>query len=184
MFYKYPKGSLEVITGPMFAGKSAELIKRIKIWKIAGVETTVFKPQFDTRFSEQDIVSRTGSKVQAISIQNPQEVWNFIDKNTQAVAFDEVHFFKIEICQEIIKMLHKGIRVVVSGLDMDFEGKSFDTTAELLALCDHALKLKAVCMSCKGQANMSYRKVNSKERHLLGDSEYEARCRICHKKKL
>ncbi|VEU70232.1 thymidine kinase [Mycoplasmopsis glycophila] len=183
MFYKYPKGSLEVITGPMFAGKSAELIKRIKIWKIAGVETIVFKPHFDVRFSEDEIVSRTGSHIKAISIQNSKDIWQFIQKDCQAVAFDEAHFFDKSITVEIVKLLNKGIRVLVSGLDMDFEGKSFDTVSELLAQADQILKLKAVCMQCRGQANMSYRKIASKERHLLGDSEYEARCRACHSKK-
>ncbi|WP_426460879.1 thymidine kinase [Mycoplasma hafezii] len=182
MFYKYPKGSLEVITGPMFAGKSAELIKRITIWKIAEVKSIIFKPNFDNRFAESQIVSRTGSQINAISIKDSKDIWNYIDKDIEAVAFDEVQFFDFNVVNEIIKLLNKGIRVIVSGLDMDFEGKTFNVVAELLALSDTVLKLKAVCMKCHGQANMSFRKIRSKERHLLGDDTYEARCRDCHRK--
>ncbi|WP_036452832.1 thymidine kinase [Mycoplasma buteonis] len=182
MFYKSPTGFLEVITGPMFAGKSAELIKRITIWKIAKVNAVIFKPAFDNRFKDDEIVSRTGSHIQAYTINNSNEIWKYISKDTQAVAFDEVQFFDENVSREILKLVNLGIKVIVSGLDMDYEGKTFSVVTELLGLCDSALKLKAVCMQCHGQANMSFRKINSNNRHLLGDDTYEARCRECHQK--
>ncbi|QZE12686.1 thymidine kinase [Mycoplasma sp. Ms02] len=183
MFWSDTQGSLEVITGPMFAGKSAELIKRLTILKIAKVNFMVFKPEFDTRFGEDQIVSRTGSNLKAISISDTNDVWKHWTPEINAVAFDETHFFKEDIYETVLKLIDKGVRVIVSGLDMDFAGKSFAITSELLAIADHVSKLKAVCMKCFGQASMSYRKVKSNQRHLLGDSEYEARCRKCHKEK-
>ncbi|UUM19980.1 MULTISPECIES: thymidine kinase [unclassified Mycoplasma] len=181
MYWKDTKGSLEVITGPMFAGKSAELIKRLTILKIAQVKFLVFKPDFDTRFGNDVIVSRTGSNVKAISIARANDIWKYWDDQIKAIAFDEVHFFDEGIFEVVEKLISKGVRVIVSGLDMDFAGKSFLITSELLAQADYVSKLKAVCMKCFEQASLSYRKVKSKERHLLGDSEYEARCRQCHK---
>ncbi|UUD35975.1 thymidine kinase [Mycoplasmopsis citelli] len=181
MFWKDTKGSLEVITGPMFAGKSAELIKRLTILKIAQVKFLVFKPDFDTRFGNDVIVSRTGSNVKAISLADAEEIWKYWNEDVKAVAFDEAHFFSESILEVIQKLISKGVRVIVSGLDMDFAGKSFAITSELLSQADYVSKLKAVCMKCFDQASLSYRKVKSKERHLLGDSEYEARCRQCHK---
>lgn len=183
MFWKDTKGTLEVITGPMFAGKSAELIKRLTILKIAQVKFLVFKPEFDTRFGDDVIVSRTGSNLKAISLKQPSDVWEYLTKDIKAVAFDEVHFFDESIFEVINQLISKGVRVIVSGLDMDFAGRSFAITAELLAQADYVSKLKAVCMKCYEQASLSYRKVKSQERHLLGDSEYEARCRQCHRVK-
>ncbi|QGZ97595.1 thymidine kinase [Mycoplasma sp. NEAQ87857] len=180
MFWKYPKGTLEVITGPMFAGKSAELIKRLTIWKIAKVEVMVFKPSFDQRFDQYKIVSRTGSNINAIVIKNSSEILPLITKDVKAVAFDEIHFFDQGVIQVIEKLLELDIRVIVSGLDTDYLGQPFEIVADLLARADTVNKLKAVCMKCLGEANMTYRKVASTERHLLGDDEYEARCRTCH----
>ncbi|TNK86591.1 thymidine kinase, partial [Mycoplasmopsis pullorum] len=93
MFLKYPDGTLEVITGPMFAGKSEELIKRIKILQIADVKTLVFKPEFDNRFSDIEIVSRNGAKVKAININNSEQILEFYEKDYKAVVIDEIHFF-------------------------------------------------------------------------------------------
>ncbi|SJZ43645.1 thymidine kinase [Mycoplasmopsis verecunda] len=182
MFWKLKQGYLSVITGPMFAGKSAELIKRLTTLKIAKVKFVVFKPEYDVRFSSDEIVSRTGSRLECIKIKSPQDIWKHIDFGVKAVAFDEVHFFDENIVDHIQELLNRGIKVIVSGLDMDFRGKSFNTTGKLLALADEITKLKAVCVKCYGQANMSYRKVKSEQLHLLGDAEYEARCRICHQK--
>ncbi|WP_025755431.1 thymidine kinase [Mycoplasmopsis cricetuli] len=181
MFWKDTKGSLEIITGPMFSGKSAELIKRLTILKIAQVKFIVYKPSFDTRFGNDIIVSRTGSNLKAISISNSNQVWDSWTNEIKAVAFDEVQFFDEEILKVITILINKGVRVIVSGLDMDFAGRSFTITRELLAQADEVTKLKAVCMKCYEQASLSYRKVKSQELHLLGDNEYEARCRRCHK---
>ncbi|WP_406614496.1 thymidine kinase [Mycoplasma corogypsi] len=180
MFWNKPKGTLEVITGPMFSGKSAELIKRITTWRIAKVNVVVFKPSFDVRFANDKIVSRTGSNLEAHAIDNGNEIWDYIDKDTKAVAFDEISFMEESVVTQIEHLLSKNIKVIVSGLDMDYTGKPFEVVANLLAIADKVTKLKAVCMKCRGQANMSYRKVNSTERHLLGDDTYEARCRECH----
>lgn len=179
MFWKDTKGSLEIITGPMFAGKSAELIKRLSILKIAQVPFIIYKPSFDTRFGENQIVSRTGSHLEAIAIDKADQIWATWDKKYKAVAFDEVHFFDKGIYDVINKLTNNGVRVIVSGLDMDFSGKTFHITSELMAQADDVTKLKAVCMQCFDPAMFSYRKIKSTKRHLLGDKEYEARCRLC-----
>lgn len=181
MRWKYDIGSLEVITGPMFAGKSNEIIRILNVNQIAGFKPLSFKPDFDTRWSVNHIVSRTGSKMETINLKDPKDIWNHIKKDTQVIAFDEVHFFDMSIVAEIQKLIEKKYKVIVSGLDMDYLGKPFEVVSQLCCLADKVKKLKAVCMNCHGVANMTYRKVDNNERNLLGDSEYEARCRNCHK---
>ncbi|VEU58846.1 thymidine kinase [Mycoplasmopsis gallinacea] len=176
-------GTIEIITGPMFAGKSSELIKRLTLYKIAKFEPIIFKPALDTRFSDSKIVSRTGSTFPAISINEPKEVLSHIDEKTEVIAFDEIQFFDKKIITIIEKLANKGIHIIISGLDMDFEGNPFENVAKLMAIADKVDKLKAVCMVCYAPAGMSFRKIDSKLRTVIGDDIYEARCRFCHKNK-
>lgn len=180
MFLKYPDGTLEVITGPMFAGKTEELLKRINILSIAKINTLIIKPRFDTRFSFDNIVSRNGKFVKAINIEKPSEILEHFDKSFKSVAIDEVHFFDDEIIDVINKLTNNGVRVIVSGLDMDYMMRPFGVVPKLLAIADEISKLKSVCVVCHSVAAFSFRKDNSTEIRLLGDNEYEARCRHCH----
>ncbi|WP_322900657.1 thymidine kinase [Mycoplasmopsis felis] len=180
MNLKRPEGTLEIITGPMFSGKTEELLKRLKILEIAEVNTIVFKPSFDVRFDENKIVSRTGAKTNAIVIKESSEILKHWNSEFKAVAIDEVNFLDDGIFKVIDKLVLNGVRVIISGLDMDYLRRPFGVTPGLLAIADDITKLKAVCLLCKSDAAFSFRKENNNNLNFLGDSEYEARCRKCH----
>ncbi|MCU9931515.1 thymidine kinase [Mycoplasmopsis felis] len=180
MNLKRPEGTLEIITGPMFSGKTEELLKRLKILEIAEVNTIVFKPSFDVRFDENKIVSRTGAKTNAIVIKESSEILKYWNSGFKAVAIDEVNFLDDGIFKVIDKLVLNGVRVIISGLDMDYLRRPFGVTPGLLAIADDITKLKAVCLLCKSDAAFSFRKENNNDLNFLGDSEYEARCRKCH----
>ncbi|WP_027334570.1 thymidine kinase [Mycoplasmopsis felifaucium] len=180
MYLKSGSGQLEVITGPMFSGKTEELLKRIKILEIAGIKTLIIKPQFDSRFSQNEIVSRTGAKINAINVNKASEILDYYDSSYKAVAIDEVNFLDESLMDVIDQLIYKGTRVICSGLDMDFLRRPFGIMPQVLAVADSVTKLKAVCLSCKSDAGFSYRKIQNNDTFVLGDSEYEARCRICH----
>ncbi|QSF13533.1 thymidine kinase [Mycoplasma sp. Mirounga ES2805-ORL] len=174
------KGWLEVITGPMFSGKTEELLKRINTLKWADIKTLVVKPNFDTRFSKTELVSRTGAKTEAINISNSKEILEKWNPEYKAVAIDEINFLDDDLPEVIEELLQKDVQVLVSGLDLDFLRKPFGITPAIMAMADEVIKLKAVCVKCKNPAGFSYRKISSQELNVLGDSEYEARCRSCH----
>lgn len=180
MNLKRPEGTLEIITGPMFSGKTEELLKRLKILEIAEVNTIVFKPSFDVRFDENKIVSRTGAKTNAIVIKESSEILKYWNSEFKAVAIDEVNFLDDGIFKVIDKLVLNGVRVIISGLDMDYLRRPFGVTPGLLSIADDITKLKAVCLLCKSDAAFSFRKENNNNLNFLGDSEYEARCRKCH----
>lgn len=180
-------GVIEVITGPMFAGKSEELLRRINRLIYAKKKFLVFKPNIDDRYSKDDIVSHQKRKYKAISISKSEEILDYITNDIQAVFIDEVQFFDekiVDICSDLAK---KGIRVIVAGLDMDFKGDPFKITSLLLAKAEYVTKLTAICVVCGKEATMTQRLVNgtpAKESDpiiLVGASEaYEPRCRHCH----
>ncbi|TDV24288.1 thymidine kinase [Mycoplasmopsis mustelae] len=180
MNLKRPDGILEVITGPMFSGKTEELLKRLKILEIAEIKTIVFKPNIDTRFDKNKIVSRTGAKYKAIVIKKSTEILDHWNNEYKAVAIDETNFMDDGIFDVIDKLVLNGVRVIVSGLDMDFLRRPFGVMPGLLAIADDISKLKAVCLQCKTDAAFSFRKDKNQELNMVGDSEYEARCRKCH----
>ncbi|MEE3928132.1 thymidine kinase [Mycoplasmopsis ciconiae] len=180
MYLKHRDGTLEVITGPMFAGKSEELIKRIKTLSIAKMRILVLKPHFDNRFGIDNIVSRNGEKIKAHNIKDSDDIYQVFDDSYDVVAIDEVHFFDEKIIQAIEYMVNKNKRVIVSGLDMDFLKRPFGIMPQILSIADEVSKLKAVCVVCHSAAGYSFRKFESLELNVLGDKEYEARCRHCH----
>jgi Thymidine kinase len=182
-------GRLEIITGPMFAGKSEELMRRINRAKIANKSVVVFKPDIDTRYSTVEIVSHSGAKCSAIPIP-PQILFGQLKgkypkiKETNVVAFDEGQFFGSqfpEICERLVK---EGKRVIVAGLDLNFRGEPFGPMPILLALADEVLKLTAICSVCGEPATRTQRLIGGKPASskspevLIGGKEtYEARCR-------
>lgn len=174
------KGWLEIITGPMFSGKTEEVLKRVNTLKWAGVETLVIKPAFDSRFSNSELVSRTGAKLPAINVRKSSEILTLWSPKYQAVAIDEINFFDDELMTVVEELLTKNVDVILSGLDMDFLRKPFGVVPRMIAIADEVSKLKAVCVVCKSPAGFSYRKVLNQDLRFLGDNEYEARCRQCH----
>ena len=156
----WKKGWIEVVTGPMFAGKSEELIRRIKRLEYAHKKTLVFKPKIDNRYSENEIVSHSKIKTRSINIETAQDILKYVDHDTEAVVIDEVQFLDHEIVHVAEDLANRGIRVIVAGLDRDFRGEPFQNMPELLALAEDVTKLTAICMRCGAPATRTQRLVN------------------------
>lgn len=180
-------GYIEMVVGPMYSGKSEELIRRLKRAKIAKQEVIVFKPSIDNRYSQEDVVSHSGVAIQAVAIDDLSKINDYITPDTQVVGFDEVQFFEQGIIDIVIELADKGIRVICAGLDMDFKAVPFGVIPELLARAEFIDKLQAVCVKCGDPATRTQRIIDGKPARyedpviLVGATEsYEARCRKCH----
>jgi thymidine kinase len=180
-------GWIEVICGPMFAGKSEELIRRIKRLEYAKKKTLVFKPSIDIRYSSNEVVSHSNLKTKSIAIKESKEILDYVDSSTFAIAVDEVQFLDKEIIYLAQKLALKGIRVILGGLDTDFRGEPFPITASLMTIAEDVLKLTAICVVCGAPATKTQRIINGKPAHYsdpiikVGAAEaYEPRCRHCH----
>ncbi|MGL5541243.1 MAG: thymidine kinase [Erysipelotrichaceae bacterium] len=187
MYRQYREGWIEVIAGCMFAGKTEELIRRIKVLEYAKKKIMVFKPMIDNRYSEDQVVSHAGSAVYSYSIKSAREIYDYLDDSVEVVAIDEVQFFDDEVCTIANALANKGIRVMVAGLDMDFRGEPFGIIPKLITMAEFVTKLTAVCTQCGAPATRTQRLVDGvpAKYHdpiiLGGASEaYEARCRHCH----
>lgn len=181
MYRKYPDGIIEIITGPMFAGKSEELIKRIRILGYAKIKTLVVKPTIGDRWSKEKIVSRSGDSATTITVKNAKTILQKWDETFRAVAIDEVQFFDKAIVDVALKLVNKGVHVIISGLDQNYLTKPFGIMPKLLAIADRVDKLAAVCFVCGNAASTTFRKTNDHNEIQVGDKEYEARCRACHR---
>ncbi len=187
MYQELQKGWVEVICGPMFAGKSEELIRRIKTLSYAHQKIIAFKPSIDNRYDKTAIASHDGEKYQAMAVKNVEEIEKNITPDVQVVAIDEVQFFGNPIVPLVEKLADKGIRVIVAGLDTDFRGEPFGPMPELLARAEFVTKLTAACTVCGCAATRTQRLVNGEPAKfddpviLVGAKEsYEARCRKHH----
>lgn len=180
-------GSIEVICGPMFAGKSEELLRRINRMVYAKKNFLAFKPSIDNRYSETEVVSHNKKAYKAISLSESKDIMKYLSKDLDAICIDEVQFFDLDIIKVIETFANSGIRVICAGLDMDFKGDPFPVTANLLARAEYVTKLTAICCVCGKEATRTQRLINgepAKETDpivLVGASEsYEARCRHHH----
>lgn len=180
-------GWIEVICGPMFAGKSEEVIRRVKRLEYAKKNALVFKPKIDNRYSDSEIVSHSKLKTKSINIVKARDVLEYVDDKTDAVVIDEVQFLDDEIIQVIDELANRGIRVIVAGLDLDFKGEPFSNMPKILAMAEDITKLTAICVKCGAPATRTQRIVNGKPAKksdpivIVGASEcYEPRCRHCH----
>lgn len=173
-------GWVEVICGPMFSGKTEELIRRLRRATVARRPVQVFTPAIDTRYAESQIVSHNGSRMASCSIASAQEILLKVEARTQVVGIDEANFFGTELVHIVDQLANLGKQVIVAGLDTDFLGRPFPPIPELLAIAESITKTLAVCMRCGVPAKHSQRLLESKELILVGASEaYEARCRRC-----
>ena len=172
-------GSIEVICGSMFSGKTEELIRRLKRAQIAKLNVEIFKPRTDTRYDETAVVSHDLNSIQSTPVESSSAIL-LLGTNTQVVGIDEAQFFDGEIVRVVQLIANQGKRVILAGLDMDFEGKPFDPMPELMAIAEYVTKVHAICMKCGDLAAFSFRLSNSKQKVMLGEKEsYEARCRKC-----
>ncbi len=187
MYKQYEEGWIEVISGCMFAGKTEELIRRIKVLEYAKKNIAVFKPAIDNRYSDDNVVSHAGSSVKSFAIQHARDIFHYIDNSIDVIAIDEVQFFDDEIVDICEYFADRGKRVMVAGLDMDFRGVAFGVMPRLFTSAEFVTKLTAVCSLCGAPATRSQRLIDGKPASyhdpiiLVGASEsYEARCRHCH----
>lgn len=184
---KHHTGSVEVIVGSMFSGKTDELIRRIRRAAIARQKVQVFKPSIDNRFGDDKVTSHAGSDFAAISIRFARQILEHLDGDTTVVAIDEAQFFDLEIAEIAQQLAGRGLRVIIAGLDTDFRGEPFGAVPVLMAQAERVDKLHAICMVCGEEASRTQRLVNGQPAHfndpvvIIGASElYEARCRQHH----
>ncbi|MBX2905808.1 MAG: thymidine kinase [Taibaiella sp.] len=173
-------GWIEVICGSMFSGKSEELIRRLKRVEIAGKQARIFKPETDTRYDKEHIVSHDASRIPCLPVASPESI-PALAVGVDVVGIDEAQFFDDSICDIADHLAQAGVRVIVAGLDMDFTGKPFGPVPALMARAEYVTKLHAICAKCGSLANYSYRKSQEQELFLLGERDlYEPRCRTCY----
>jgi len=175
-------GWIEVICGPMFSGKTEELIRRLRRAQIARQNVLVFKPAVDSRYHKEKIVSHSSLELDSVVVSKAADILARTGRDVHVVGIDEVQFFGpgvVDVCKTLAR---RGVRVVVAGLDQDYLGRPFEPVPELLAEAEYIDKTLAICVKCGNPANRSQRKRRSSKRVLIGASDsYEARCRRCHR---
>ncbi len=177
------KGSIEVITGPMFSGKTEELIRRVSRAEIAKIPYILFKPIFDNRYSDTEIVSHDNKRIEASPVLNAKEIMD-LSIGVEIVGIDEAQFFNKSLIDVCVNLANSGVRVVVAGLDMDYKSRPFQPIPDLLGVADKVTKLKAICIECKDDAAFTHRiNRNDGNKLILGEKNtYEPLCRMCHLK--
>jgi thymidine kinase len=177
------RGSIEVICGSMFSGKTEELIRRLKRVKIANQKLEIFKPAIDIRYDQVKIVSHDATAIHSTPVDHSKKILE-LAVDVEVVGIDEAQFFDADIANVCDQLAFRGIRVIVAGLDMDYLGNPFGQMPALLAKADYITKLHAICQQCGSMANYSYRKVAEGGQVLLGATDtYEPRCRKCYEAK-
>ena len=186
-YYNGKKGWVEAIVGPMFAGKTEELIRRVKRMDYAKKQYMIFKPAIDNRYSKTEIVSHNKKALKAISISHGSDIKRQLKKDTQAIVIDEVQFFDESLVKYAKELAEQGYRVICAGLDTDFRGEPFGIVGPILAISEKVTKLTAICSVCGEEATRTQRIINGMPAYyndpviLVGEKEsYEARCRCCH----
>ncbi|MFN4219457.1 MAG: thymidine kinase [bacterium] len=185
---KYEGGWIELIVGPMFSGKSEELIRRIKRSIIANQKVIVFKPSLDKRYEKDKIVSHNGIKIEAVIVDNPMEIYQK-SQNFDVIGIDEAQFFDSQLVEIVEKLADEGKRIIIAGLDQDFRGEPFSIMPYLMAIADSVDKLHAICVICGAVATKSQRLINGNPAPydsptiVIGATEtYQPRCRKCFQK--
>lgn len=175
-------GTIEVIAGSMFSGKTEELIRRLKRAKIARLKVEIFKPAIDTRYSTAEVVSHDENSILSTPVESSGNIM-LLTGDVDVIGIDEAQFFDAGLIDVSITLANMGIRVIIAGLDMDFKGKPFGPIPGLMAVADHITKVHAICMQCGDVAQFSHRLSQTDKLVLLGEkNEYEPLCRSCFTK--
>jgi thymidine kinase len=184
---KHTHGSIEVVCGSMFSGKTDELIRRLVRATIAKQKVQVFKPSIDVRYAVEKVTSHAGANYDATPVKSSTEILSRIEPDTTVVGIDEAQFLDADIVEVAQQLASRGIRVIIAGLDTDFRGEPFGPMPILMSVAEHVDKLHAICMVCGGEASRTQRLVNGNPARyddpvvIVGASEmYEARCREHH----
>lgn len=174
------RGSIEVICGSMFSGKTEELIRRMKRAKFAKQKVEIFKPCIDTRYSETEVVSHDHNVIPSTPIESSASIL-LMAEGVDVIGIDEAQFFDPGIVEVCRKLAADGYRVIIAGLDMDFEGTPFGPMPALMAIADDVTKVHAVCVRCGAPAYISHRLVEGKRQVMIGETDkYEPICRHCY----
>jgi len=172
-------GSIEVIVGSMYSGKTEELIRRLRRAQIARQRVEIFKPAIDDRYARDAIVSHSELRIPSRAVKTAQEVLRFAHE-AQVIGIDEGQFLGPELVKVCEKLARRGKRVIVAGLDQDYRGQPFEPMPQLLAIAEYITKTLAICVVCGAPANRTYRKKKRAGRVVVGGADlYEARCRRC-----
>ncbi len=173
-------GWIEVVCGPMFSGKSEELIRRLRRAQIARQRVQIFKSVLDDRYAQQEIVSHSEARIEAQIVSKAPDILEQVEPRTEVVGIDEAHFFGMDLVEAADQLANLGKRVIVAGLETDYLGRSFEQVSQLMTVAEEVTKLLAICVRCGNPAKHTQRLVASEERILVGArTEYEARCRRC-----
>ena len=177
-------GRIEVVCGSMFSGKTEELIRRMKRAKFAKQKVEIFKPSLDTRYSDVDVVSHDQHSIPSTPIDSSSTI-ALLSSDIDVVGIDEAQFLDdgvVDVCNDLA---NRGVRVIVAGLDMDFQGKPFGPMPALCAIADEVTKVHAICVKCGALAYVSHRLIHNDKRVLLGEKdEYEPLCRECYQRSI
>jgi thymidine kinase len=173
-------GWIEIVSGPMFSGKSEELIRRLRRARIARKRVQVFKPAIDDRYSANEIVSHGDQRMDSDAVNGAKEILTKLDWRTQVVGVDESNFFGPDLVDVAQQLADTGKQVIIAGLDTDFLGRPFTPMPELLCVAESITKMLAICMRCGNPAKHTQRLVESNDLIVVGAAGmYEARCRRC-----
>jgi thymidine kinase len=173
-------GWIEVICGPMFSGKSEELIRRLRRAEIARQRVQIFKPIIDQRYSSDHIVSHDDTRIHSVAVSTAAEVTAKLDLRTEVIGIDEAQFLGETMVELVVRWADMGKRIIIAGLDTDYLGRPFHPMPELLAVADEITKTLAICMQCGNPAKHTQRLIASEDLIVVGaEGMYEARCRRC-----
>ncbi len=176
------RGWIEVIVGSMFSGKTEELLRRLKRALLANQKVMIFKHALDNRYSKTKVVSHDDNSVSSITVSSAKEILANIS-GADVIGLDEGQFFGNDLIEICNFLANSGIRVIVAGLDMDYQCKPFGFIPQLMAVADYVTKLHAVCVKCGSLASYSHRKIASDDLVIVGEKkEYEPLCRDCYLK--
>ncbi len=188
MWHRPSHGTIEVVCGSMFSGKTEELLRRVKRAQIARQKVQVFKPKVDNRYSVSHVESHNSNRIASIPVDQAIDILDAVDDKTRVVGIDEAQFFDPAIVDVAQKLAYRGIQVIVAGLDMDYRGQPFGPMPDLMSVAESVTKLSAVCVICGGPASRSQRVIAPPQENesfttpfaIGGREAYEARCRSCH----
>ncbi len=179
-------GWLEIVCGPMFSGKSEELIRRLRRAQIAGQKVLIVKPRIDDRYDVAHVVSHAGARIRAVAVDSPGDI-AALARGCETVGIDELHFFDDGLVEVVRALVENGTRVIGAGLAQDFRGLPFPPLPELLCIAEFVDKLQAVCHRCGGPATLTQRLIDGRPAPFAGETiqvgaldSYEARCRGCY----
>jgi thymidine kinase len=172
------RGWVEVIVGGMFSGKTEELIRRLRRAEYARQKIQVFKPVIDTRYSVGEVCSHNQNTIQSLPIPSAHQIWDYLKAETQVVGIDEGQFFDHDLVKVVETLAERGLRVIIAGLDTDWQAKPFEPMPTLMAIAESVTKQHAVCVVCGATASRTQRTGNVDGQVVVGAHDlYEARCR-------